>query len=230
MDKIEEPNKRTSSIETPSCGVSAWYDERLRGLTLYKTRITYAYHHLQESIPKEILQQLYLDAVTQCRAVVNQIPFGKDAVPTSNSEIEDVERLKNLFIHSILQSQQCNWLFITKVKIVCRKAKYIHRVNDPNALVISKHDVRSEEISWYETRFMYNKFEVTATGGYCNNDSINNDVCSFSGKEAPEHMGRDTQFILLSPVVAAKTTSQPKNFRKKSKSNKWMFQSVLFSG
>lgn len=192
---------------------------------LYKTRIKYAYYHPQESIPKHILQ-LYLPqlGITQYRAVLKKIPFGRDAV-LANPVIEDVERLKDLFMHSILQSQQCNWLFITKVKVFYCKAKEIDEGS--YTLVISKHNAGRGERLWCEIRFGYRKFEVTVVGGHYNND--NSGLYSFSKKEARQHIARDTRFTLFSPVVTAETKHQPKPFIKKNSSNEWMFQSMLFS-
>lgn len=193
----------------------------MQKIKLYKTRFKYAYYHPQESIPKYILQR-YLPqlGITQYRAVLRTIPFGRDAV-LANTIIEDVERLKDLFMHSILQSQQCNWLFIIEVNVLYCEAKEIDE--DSSKLIISKRNICRWEIDWCGIRFWYRKFKVTVIGGYCNNG--NN---SFLKKEARQHIDRDTHFILFSPVVTAETKHHPKPFITKNSSNKWMFRSKLF--
>ncbi|KAG2237063.1 hypothetical protein BDF21DRAFT_458294 [Thamnidium elegans] len=231
--KISTPKKLWSD-ESEEGGtppfISEWYEKQLEALTVYKNRSKYALNYTQEFIPNEILQNFPRLRTTQYRTVIYETPFGKDTTNNTNI-LTDVERLKDLLMHSIIQSQQYNWILITEVRVVYRKNKEINvdpSNKYPNTLVVTKENICSSERAWYELRFEYKKFEVIATGGYYNQDD-SNDFGTFVGTAAPDHMARDTQFILLSPVIPAKTTSKPKNFKKVNKSNKWRFKSVLFS-
>jgi hypothetical protein len=213
-------------------------DKQMKALLLFKSRMKYARISPEDFIPAEIFQK-FPQLRTQYRAVINTTPFDKDMMnSTSTATVEAaVKRFKDLLIHSIVQSQQNNWIFITQVEA------YYHEKEIDDVAQVDQKDKYSQNLvanmekcqegkgSWYELRFRCQKVEIIATGGYYNKEHDSNKLGAFLGVAAPSYMVLDTNFILFSPAIPEETLScirVLRNYKKKRQLEKMVFQVFVF--
>lgn len=226
-------------IQTPST-VSNLFDKRQEALLLAKSRMKYAMISPGDFIPSEILGR-FPGVQKEYKAVISSSPLST-RLPTSTSEAEveaAIKKIKDFVIHSIIKSQENNWVFIPQVEA------YYHQKPLDDVAQVRSTDIYPQFLefnlekreegkgSWYELFFRCQKIEVIATGGIYNHEQDNESkLGAFLDVSAPRHMAQDSSFILFSPTVAAETLScirMLRNYRRKNSSKKWCFKSSLFA-
>jgi rare lipoprotein A (peptidoglycan hydrolase) len=163
----------------------------MEALLLFKSRMKYGSISPEDFIPAEIFQK-FPQLRTQYRAVINTTPFDEDMMnSTSTATVEAaVKRFKDLLIHSIVRSQQNNWIFITQVETYYHEkeiddvAQVDQKDKYPQNLVVNMEKCQKGKGSWYELRFRCQKVEIIATGGYYNKEHDSNKLGAFLGVAA----------------------------------------------
>lgn len=148
-----------------------------------------------------------------------------------------INTLKSLIVHSIIQTQHNNWIFITQVEV------YYHDKETDDVAQVDKHNEYLKTLtvhltnrqegkgSWHELCFWCHKFEIVATGGYYNDQDTINNLGVFLGVTVPSFIGKDLNTILFSPLTPVDTFScvrMLRSYKKKRKFERVVFQILFF--
>lgn len=139
-----------------------------------------------------------------------------------------------LLMHSIIISQQNNWVLITQMETYYHDSSIddvafvkLDRFVDKLHISMQKCQGRG---AWYELRFSVRKFEVVATGGLCSN-SNNDGLDAFLGVSVPPQLINDDRFILFSPseeVSRSQCYRMLRNYKKRASLYTWCSKSDFF--
>lgn len=139
-----------------------------------------------------------------------------------------------LLMHSIIISQQNNWVLITQMETYYHDSSIddvafvkLDRFVDKLHISMQKCQGRG---AWYELRFSVRKFEVVATGGLCSN-SNNDGLDAFLGVGVPPQLINDDRFILFSPseeVSRSQCYRMLRNYKKRASLYTWCSKSDFF--
>ncbi|GAA5796913.1 hypothetical protein HPULCUR_002291 [Helicostylum pulchrum] len=176
-------------IRTPS-PVIRKLDKHWEEYILYRSRLKFAAVSPSNFLPTDLfnkfptLKDVHYEASIDVRALAN---FDLNDNQTNVIE-QATSRLREILIHSVVTTQDNNWIFISQAEI------YYHDKKVDDVAQVDKNDSYSEELTpnivkrqegkstWFELCFWCNRFEVVATGGYYNNKSKDDKLCTFLGK------------------------------------------------
>ncbi|GAA5815958.1 hypothetical protein MFLAVUS_009477 [Mucor flavus] len=159
----------TKRVRVPSPIVGSLIDE-VESFNLFKSRLKYSCASPADFIPS-IISQKFPEIRTDYKTIVDMVLFVKDlekAIATSTVE-DAIKKCSELLIHSIVRSQEGNWVFVTQIEAyyhrkeiddvaqVRREKKY------PKTLVADFKEREEGKSSWCELRFRFEKLEV---GGF----------------------------------------------------------------
>ncbi|KAG1457473.1 hypothetical protein G6F56_006597 [Rhizopus delemar] len=138
-------------------------------------------------------------------------------------------------MHSIIISQQNNWVLITQMETYYHD-RLIDNVAFANlGIFVDKLSIRVEKCqegkgSWCELRFSVGKLEVIATGGIYNTPN-NDGFGAFLSVAVPPHLINDDRFILFSPCKEANRSQchrMLRNYKKRASLYTWCSKSDFF--
>lgn len=215
-------------------------DKHWEEYILYRSRLKFAAVSPSNFLPTDLfnkfptLKDVHYEASIDVRALAN---FDLNDNQTNVIE-QATSRLREILIHSVVTTQDNNWIFISQAEI------YYHDKKVDDVAQVDKNDSYSEELTpnivkrqegkstWFELCFWCNRFEVVATGGYYNNKSKDDKLCTFLGVTVPAFFGDEKFLILFTPSRPTETLScirTLRNYKRNASLKKWCFKSCLFN-
>lgn len=138
-------------------------------------------------------------------------------VINSNNITSAISTIKAPLLNSIVISQQSNWILITQIEF------YYKDTEIDDTAMVNKHDKYSNQLeiamekrqegcrTWFELCFVYQMFEIIATGSLYSNEGDTSKFGALLDVTAPSHVAHDTNFILLSPNTTNSSNIMPKD-------------------
>lgn len=141
-----------------------------------------------EFLPSNLFEKLP-GLAREYRVVTDFQPLDRNQVVNKQAIDDAKEKLMVLLMHSIIISQQNNWVLITQMETYYHDSSiddvaFVKLDRFVNKLHISMQKCQEGRGAWCELRFSVGKFEVIATGSLCNN-SNNDGLDAFLGVSVP---------------------------------------------
>ncbi|KAI9356397.1 hypothetical protein BD770DRAFT_390152 [Pilaira anomala] len=227
-------------LRTPSpvCHIA---DKKLEECLLHRSRLKYACLCPEDFIPAGIFQKFPQLRNNNYTAAIDTVPIfdqgtmNKVSVATMEAASQ---KLKDMLVHSVVQTQSNHWIFVTQVEVYYHDKEIddVAQVDEKNeytdTLTVKMEKRQEGRGSWYELCFWCQRFEIVATGGLCNHENGSRDkLDAFLGVTIPSFIGKDSNPIFFSPNTPVQTVScirMLRNYKKEASLKKLCFKSSFF--